>query len=971
MTGNRSLALLAVVFALCSCADKGTNYYFDPAGNDSNAGTSAKAPLRSLSAISRLNIVPGDSILLKSGAVFTEKLYFSGKGSAEKPVVIGKYGGKEYPHLAGDASELQMLHIYNSEHLVVRDLEVSNKGPKIRPHLSGVLLEIYNYGCAADITLDNLYIHDVFGSLIKGEGMEHPDAGGGQAMKITSRRDDNTDTILSWFDGLIVENCHIKDCQRNGIIMWGNWARNEWRPSLNVVFRHNLLEGVPGDGIVPTACDGALVEYNIMRDCPATLPSIEACDGIWPFSSDNTMVRFNVVSGHKSKTDGYAYDSDYNSRNSTFKYNLSYDNEGGALLLCNSGGWPEDWSAGNVGTVFSWNVSINDGIRDFVVADKKDDYFSPVIHITGPVKDSRISNNIFIVPKKALQEMDHTIVNSDDWRGFADSTFFTDNSILVEDPNVFFTGPMTTHNFFKGNVYSGPLKTPTEGFEEHFGTPGMDMWYRGDRKELSTLIDFLKDKKIPYEGEERYVLDILGYKPVPDKSVDKVAVNPDSTLASRRERPAGINLDFFMDGGRFKDTGRPIEESIAEINTGFLRYPGGDKSDLYLFSKAPYMSAKPSVARTIGMDNYPGMFTDDGQYVFDPLDFDEYIALCRAVKAEPVVVVAADSYLLPPQAGRRPASRRQLLEHAVAWVRYANVTKGYGVKYWMIGNECWNPDNVGSTPEIYAHDVIDFSKEMKAVDPTILIVPNGNTEQFFKTVITVAGDYIDRLCVSNYGVMDFYDGYDSYKDMPKDLAAPARTALNAIDKYATPEQKSRYSLIVAEYGTIDWFGHWQGTNDLGHALVNFDMTGQLLDFPDVEFACFWNTRWVANAENVADHDALYPDGKLTPTGLSLSLWNDHCGDRMIPADSDGSVVAYASASSADGRIYLYLINKASIQAGVRISFSDASRHKVQSCIELHGKDQADTAPVISPRRGPDWKGAVTLSPTSVTVIEYI
>lgn len=39
----------------------------------------------------------------------------------------------------------------------------------------------------------------------------------------------------------------------------------------------------------------------------------------------------------------------------------------------------------------------------------------------------------------------------------------------------------------------------------------------------------------------------------------------------------------------------------------------------------------------------------------------------------------------------------------------------------MIGNESWNKNNVNSTVDMYAQDVIDFSKAMKAVDSGILI----------------------------------------------------------------------------------------------------------------------------------------------------------------------------------------------------------------------------------------------------------
>jgi hypothetical protein len=488
------------------------NYYFDSVqGKDCNMGNNPEHALRSLSKIKGLRFFPGDSILLKSGCIFKEKLFFSGKGSEANPIVIGKYGGKAFPHLKGNASEMEMVHIYNSEHIVVKDLEISNKGTRIRPRISGLLVEIHNYGKADDIIIDHLYIHDVYGSLLKGEGYKSKDAGGGQAMMLRNYREDKTDTVLSYFNGLTVENCHIKDCQRNGIIMWGNWMRHQWLPNLRVLIKNNIVEGVPGDGIVPTACDGAIVEYNVMKNCPPVLPATEACDGIWPFSSDNTTVRYNIVSDHKSQTDGYAYDSDYNCINSVFEYNLSYNNEGGFLLLCNSGGWPKIWSVGNVGTIVRYNVSINDGIRKHIVKEKQHSYYSPVIHITGPTQNSRLCDNIFYLPKKELPNMDKRLIHSDSWRGYADSTFFQNNYIYVEEATKAAEWTSSTNNFVSGNKYVGDLESNNIGFMRYHGAFNKEMWYNGNDANWRKLVNFLEGKSIIYHGKKESVLKILGY----------------------------------------------------------------------------------------------------------------------------------------------------------------------------------------------------------------------------------------------------------------------------------------------------------------------------------------------------------------------------------------------------------------------------------------------------------------------------
>jgi hypothetical protein len=507
------ITILLVLVLLAGCGSNNKNYYFDPnSGNDANIGTSPSQPFRSLAKIKTLKIQPGDSILLKSGAVFNNQLWFSGKGASGKPVVIGKYGGDKKPHLKGDGTFREMLHVYNSEYVVVRDIEISNKSKTPLPHLTGLLVELNNYGTAKDIAVDNLYVHNVYGSLLKGDGYSHKDVGAGQAMMFRNLCNGDKDSISSRFDGLIIQNCKIKDCQRNGIMMWGNWVRKYWNPSLRVVIRHNELDGVPGDGIVPVGCESPLIEYNVMKNCPPTLPPTEACDGIWPWSCDNAVIQYNIVSDHKSKVDGYGFDSDYNCTNSLFQYNLSYNNEGGFLLLCNSGGWPADFSSGNKNTVVRYNVSINDGIRNFIVKRAKG-YFSPVIHITGNVQNSRIEHNLFYIPKKQFAQTDKRWVCSDSWEGYADSTFFVNNAIFVEEPTLAFEPTRSTNNFFENNRFIGDLSVPGKGFIKCEGKFDRSMWYDPKDKNWEKLIAFLQDKMIFLNGKTLKVLDIIGYNP--------------------------------------------------------------------------------------------------------------------------------------------------------------------------------------------------------------------------------------------------------------------------------------------------------------------------------------------------------------------------------------------------------------------------------------------------------------------------
>src|SRR5690606_8713792 len=108
--------------------------------------------------------------------------------------------------------------------------------------------------------------------------------------------------------------------------------------------------------------------------------------------------------------------------------------------------------------------------------------------------------------------------------------------------------------------------------------------------------------------------------------------------------------------------------------------------------------------------------SNDGAWIpgKEPLDFDEFMAMCQNVGGVPVIVVCYDAmYKTMTTNGTRP-TRAQLITSAAEWVRYANITKGYGVRYWAIGNETDYHSDGNPGAWQYATDLIDFSNAMKA-----------------------------------------------------------------------------------------------------------------------------------------------------------------------------------------------------------------------------------------------------------------
>jgi hypothetical protein len=448
-----------------------------------------------------------------------------------------------------------------------------------------------------------------------------------------------------------------------------------------------------------------------------------------------------------------------------------------------------------------------------------------------------------------------------------------------------------------------------------------------------------------------------------------INVYPDSVLADVSHHPIGINVDYFMDDDNYLKPARRTADALKAMGAKYLRYPGGNKSDLYLFSVPPYEIAKPALARTgKGAVGYERVIKDDKEYKYDVLDFDEFIAMCREVGAEPIITVAADEYLANYPEGCTWTDREGLIRNVVEWVRYANIKKKYNVKYWLIGNECWHENNPNSTAEIYARDVVDFSKAMKAVDTSIYIIPNGNSVEFCETVLKIAADYIDYFCISNYPIYEYDAGYATYRDTLQDMMHPVGRALTAITNTG---YKNRLKLIITEYGPFDWGNKWPMINDMGHALFNFELAGKQLLVPEIEFSQFWNTRWIDNdsIENSV-YDALDKDGNFNANGYALMIWGNFLGDKMVMTTSTMHIRSFASFIPEEKILYVYIMNMMGNPEYVTL---DIEQNKVSSVIqawELVGKGADDCNPVWQAHPGITDPLDFEVKGTSITVIKY-
>jgi arylsulfatase A len=434
-----------------------------------------------------------------------------------------------------------------------------------------------------------------------------------------------------------------------------------------------------------------------------------------------------------------------------------------------------------------------------------------------------------------------------------------------------------------------------------------------------------------------------------------IRVDPSVVLRGFGGNPLGINLNYLRDSTALRPAGSaPLKQALRDLGATWLRYPGGEKSDAYFFGPPPFDKSDPVT------------FGQYRRYVKHSLGFDEFAETAQHLAATPYLVVGYDS------AAKTGKTEAEYLAHAVAWVRYANVTLHLGIKYWDIGNENWN--NHTTTAVEMARIAGEFARAMKQVDPSIKVGTNANGRQWAETLINRAGGDLDFISYSNYFNAP---GYLNYVQKPNhDLIPTGRTIAAAI---ARSQYHGKLSVIAAEFGAADFRRNaagplWEG-NDLGHALVLFDMMGQFLREPTIESAMFWTTRWMDDDQPVRRCYALGVHNEILPVGEPLRFWNSFRKKQMVQITAPNGLRAFATFDPPTQALGVLLINPGLSPCSAQVQAAHFPPASVHSSSRTFSGDAGptDVAPKWrelagdTPPAGCIWAGI--LPPYSATAID--
>ncbi|WP_055588742.1 cellulose binding domain-containing protein [Streptacidiphilus griseoplanus] len=429
-----------------------------------------------------------------------------------------------------------------------------------------------------------------------------------------------------------------------------------------------------------------------------------------------------------------------------------------------------------------------------------------------------------------------------------------------------------------------------------------------------------------------------------------VSVDAGQRLATIPATGVGTNVAVY--DGNMNHSAVPGLLNAAGIKT--VRYPGGSYADIYHWQTN----------------------TTEGGYVAANTDFDTYMGTVKAAGAQPIVIANYGSGT--PQ-------------EAADWVRYANVTKGYGVKYWEIGNEIygngeygagWETDHHSShSATTYATNLLQYASAMKAVDPTVkigavLTTPGnwpdgitgpGDTQDWNHTVLSIAGSKIDFVIVHHYPTST--SEADLLAKPHAEIPGMASTLHSLISQYAGAHAADVGIAVTEANGNT-----YRDTAPNGLFAPDEYLTWMENGAFNVDWWALHNgtdcskVTTVDGATDYDDYGVLSSGASCEPAlntpfapyyGTQMITKLGAPGDTLVQATGSSSLLTAHAVKRANGDVDVMLINKdPSNAATVSLSYSGFTPSSAAPTVYTYGKNATSIT------------SATTGSPNSQTVPAY-
>jgi hypothetical protein len=404
----------------------------------------------------------------------------------------------------------------------------------------------------------------------------------------------------------------------------------------------------------------------------------------------------------------------------------------------------------------------------------------------------------------------------------------------------------------------------------------------------------------------------------------QVAANPADTDADTAARPAQTTATATI----IVTGGAPLTAAPTAYGQNYWCWVSS-YGDQVANVQTGAAAMKINVLRAGGHNNdtnAPQAFTND--------QIDTFVAYARAIGAEPILQVP----ILDDTNGSPPTAQT-----AADMVTYANVTKGYNIKYWEIGNEpdLYSDQNdlpPGYTAQSYCAAFGPFADAMKAADSTIQIL---GPELSYKYVagndwltpfLTSCGSKVDIVSVHRYP-----------------FAAAASTIANAMnDGNAFRSTLRNLRTTMTNTGV--------GSKPLAITESNFSYEGDpKLQTGTAALGSFYAGMWVAETTAVAlegnvwtmafwSLDEDYYTGFFTsdtfaprPAAYAYELVSTHFGPTILQTTTvPAGLSAHASRDDAAKKTIVLLINRTEEPTSPVLGFTALATNPTNWQIALPG-----------------------------------
>jgi hypothetical protein len=434
----RATCLVALSSLASPVALAATYYLNAETGDDGASGTSESTPWKTLERSSRVELAPGDRVLLAAGSRFRGMLEIDARGEAGRDIVIAACGDGAKPRIDGDGAEA-CVRLVDPEYVVVRGLELTNENGKY-----GVRMTCRDRGALGAVTIEGLAIHGIH----RAAWSQPEDAGHGEfkyyggihAQVLRGERP-------SWWTAIAIRDCVFSDLGTCGISIGSDYAlhaerrrrgRREPYPIEGVVIERNVFRDIARDGAIIRQCRGAVLEHNdVIRT-----GRVSMSNGIWFWDCESSVIRYNVGSecGVRGLADGGPFSIDYFSKDCVIEFNYSHDNEGPAFMAFGNSGT-------GTGTVIRGNVSYNDA-----TAEAKPGFAA--VSMISTLSATVVEGNIIIAGPKTRVLMGHH-----DWQGLPRDVVYRGN-IFVGNGNAKVEPSVLRGGKFEGNLFVNVPELP-------------------------------------------------------------------------------------------------------------------------------------------------------------------------------------------------------------------------------------------------------------------------------------------------------------------------------------------------------------------------------------------------------------------------------------------------------------------------------------------------------------------------------